>query len=153
MTTSTKNYEFNFLRTIKTFLVLTVLILSSQASFSQTDATKTVTVTIENINNTRGQMMIGLHNSDTFMKANAVQSIARKIKGNTLTVTFEDVAPGAYSIMVLHDENSNQKMDFSGDGMPIESYGISNNPTLMGPPTFSDGEFEVKENVSINIEF
>ena len=40
---------------------------------------------------------------------------------------------------VLHDENSNSKMDFNFLGMPLEGYGFSRDaPVTFGPPSFDD---------------
>ena len=41
-------------------------------------------------------------------------------------------------------------MDFDANGMPIESYGMSNNKMLMGPPNFEDAKFTV-ENKSLDL--
>ena len=104
-----------------------------------------ITVTIHNIANNRGHVVIGLHTADTFMKSDAIQQTAEKVKDGKVIVTFKNVAPGNYALLVLHDENDNKRMDFEPSGMPIESFGISNNPMLMGPPAFSDGKFEVAD--------
>jgi uncharacterized protein (DUF2141 family) len=47
--------------------------------------------------------------------------------------------------MAIHDENENNAMDFDPSGMPIESYGMSNNPLSYGPPNFTEAKFELKE--------
>ena len=45
--------------------------------------------------------------------------------------------PGVYAVALYHDENSNQKFDRTGIGLPAEAYGFSNNPaTLVGLPSF-----------------
>ncbi len=63
------------------------------------------------------------------------------------------VKPGAYAIMVLHDENENNRMDFE-NGMPQENYGMSNNPLYYGPPNFSEAKFEVtNKNLNFDVRF
>ncbi|MDT0295689.1 DUF2141 domain-containing protein [Mesonia ostreae] len=38
--------------------------------------------------------------------------------------------------------------------MPKERYGVSNNPVLVGPPTWEDAKFEVKTTVKeVTIKF
>lgn len=139
---------------MKTLSLFIALIISTTLSFAQETKGQDITVTVENIANTRGSLSIGLHSEDTFMKSGGVKNISSKITGNKVTVTFKNVAPGNYAIMVLHDENNNKQMDFEPNGMPAESYGISNNPMLMGPPAFSDGKFEVaSKNVELTIKF
>lgn len=46
-------------------------------------------------------------------------------------------SPGIYALALYHDENSNQKFDRTGIGLPAEGYGFSNNPgTFAGLPSF-----------------
>jgi uncharacterized protein (DUF2141 family) len=46
------------------------------------------------------------------------------------------VPPGDYALLVLHDENGNNKVD-TMLGIPREGVGFSRNPRLMfGPPRF-----------------
>lgn len=58
-------------------------------------------------------------------------------------IVFEDVAPGTYGVMVLHDQNDNGKLDTNLVGMPIEGYGFSNNPRVMRKPTWEEARFEM----------
>lgn len=56
---------------------------------------------------------------------------------------FTDVVQGEYAVTVLHDENSNAKIDFLL-GIPKEGVGFSNNPRLMtGPPSFASAKLVV----------
>ncbi|HQO10097.1 MAG TPA: DUF2141 domain-containing protein [Clostridiales bacterium] len=46
---------------------------------------------------------------------------------------------GTYAISILHDENSNEKLDKTWYGKPKEGFGISNNPKVrFGPPSFDE---------------
>ena len=83
-----------------------------------------------------------------------IQNSETSIEGNTITVTYTNVLPGEYAVMGVHDENENKQMDFELNGMPKESYGMSNNPVLYGPPTFADAKFKVEnEDQNITIRF
>ena len=139
---------------MKTLSLFIALIISSTISFAQSEMGQDITVIIENITNDRGHVIIGLHSSDTFMKAEALQQVAAKVKDGKVVVTFKNTVPGSYALLALHDENDNKRMDFEPNGMPLESFGLSNNPMLMGPPTFSEGKFEVTDkNVELTIKF
>ena len=139
---------------MKTIALIFTFIISTTLSFAQETKGQDVTITIENISNGRGHVVIGLHTADTFMKTEALQQTAAKVKDGKVIYTFKNVTPGNYAILALHDENDNKRMDFEPNGMPLESYGLSNNPMLMGPPTFTDGKFEVTDkNVEITIKF
>ena len=52
--------------------------------------------------------------------------------------------PGRYALVVLHDENSNHKLDRNFLGIPKEGFGFANNPrVLLTPPNFDTAAFEV----------
>ncbi|KQZ74311.1 hypothetical protein ASE06_14135 [Sphingopyxis sp. Root214] len=52
-------------------------------------------------------------------------------------------ATGTYAIAVVHDENSNNKMD-TAIFLPKEGFGFSRNPTItVGPPSFKSASFAV----------
>ena len=140
---------------MKTLAITLAFALSSficNAQKNDTLATYTITVKINNTHNNNGHMLIGLHTADTFMKTKGIQNSKAEIKDGKVKVTFKDVVPGEYAVMVLHDENDNNRMDFESNGMPKESYGMSNNPMLFGPPTFSDATFKVtNENIDMII--
>ena len=135
-------------------LILTIaLVLTSIFSFSQ-DTGITITVLIDNVKNDTGKVSFALHTEDTFMKGNGIMNTETEIKDGKVTITFENVEPGEYAIMALHDENENKRMDFQDNGMPIESYGISNNVMAFGPPQYGDAKFNVEdENLEISIRF
>ncbi|MBU2938415.1 DUF2141 domain-containing protein [Lacinutrix sp. C3R15] len=139
----------------KSLALLLVFILSTFNSHAQSETEgKQITVTVKNIKNTNGKVILSLHNASTFMKGKGLESSITEINGDTATLTFKNVIPGEYAIMGVHDENSNNQMDFELNGMPKESYGMSNNPILYGPPTFDAAKFELKkEDVNITIRF
>ncbi len=135
-------------------LILTIaLVLTSIFSFSQ-DKGISITVTVDNVKNDTGKVSFALHTKDTFMKGNGIMNTETEIKDGKVTITFENVQPGDYAIMALHDENENERMDFRENGMPLESYGTSNNIMAFGPPQYDDAKFNVeKENIEMNIRF
>lgn len=52
--------------------------------------------------------------------------------------------PGRYAIVVLHDENSNHKLDRNFLGIPREGFGFANNPrVLLSPPGFDTAALDV----------
>ena len=139
---------------MKTLALFIALTLTAILGYSQDKSeTFTITVKVDNPLNDNGHVLIGLHTADTFMKGQGVQNAKEKVKDGKVIVTFENVSPGDYAIMVLHDENDNQRMDLEVNGMPKESYGMSNNRMLYGPPTFTDAKFELTESKEIVIRF
>ena len=134
-------------------LILSVFFISVTAKAQEKESV-TITVNIENVLNDNGVVLASLHSTDTFMKGAGIIDLAKEAQKGTVTLTFENVEPGTYAIMVLHDENENNRMDFEATGMPKESYGMSGNAMVMGPPTFNDAKFEVtNEDLEFNIRF
>jgi len=111
--------------------------------------TVTITVNVPNITSDKGTVQFALYNKDTFM-LNPLMSKIGKIENGVTEIKFEEVEPGLYAIICFHDLNDNNKMDFNEQRMPMEDYGISNNPVLMGPPTFDAAKFAV-ENKSLDL--
>lgn len=137
----------------KLAFIIGVFFISITAKAQEQELVK-VTVTIENVLNDNGLILVSLHNEDTFMKGAGVIDLADEAKKGEVTLTFENVKPGTYAVMVLHDENENNRMDFESNGMPKESYGMSGNAMVMGPPTFNDAKFEVaSEDLEFKIRF
>ncbi|MFP4846422.1 DUF2141 domain-containing protein [Winogradskyella sp. PE311] len=142
---------------IKNLILTFALALSTLIGFSQDSDTETgisITVTIDNVKNDNGTVLFSLHTKDTFMKGKGIIDTQTKIKDGKVTITFKNVMPGEYAIMALHDENDNQRMDFRENGMPLESYGMSNNVMSFGPPQYGDAKFKVeKEDLEMAIRF
>ena len=88
------------------------------------------------------------------MIKNLLHTETTLIEKNKVIITFKNVLPGEYAIMSVHDENDNKQMDFELNGMPKESYGVSNNPMSYGPPQFSEAKFTLNnENINMSIIF
>lgn len=139
---------------MKTLALLVLLTLANTFGFSQDDKTNTITVTIENIKNNNGKVLFSLHSKDTFMKGPGIMNTESKIVDGKVVITFKDVKPGEYAIMILHDENENNRMDFESNGMPKEDYGMSNNPMSYGPPNYTDAKFNFSgEALDLKIRF
>lgn len=80
----------------------------------------------------------------------AVLISSMKIQNKKTEFSFM-IPPGIYAISILHDENSNEKLDKTWYGKPKEGFGISNNPrTKFGPPKFEEAAVIIDHN---NVEF
>jgi len=140
---------------MKTITLMLALAISNLICNAQETANgKSITVTIENISNNNGHILLSLQTEETFMKGLGIQNKKTEIVDGKIKVTFDNVEAGTYTILALHDENDNSKMDFEVNGMPKESYGMSNNPIMYGPPQFSLTKFDYKgENLEMKITF
>ena len=114
---------------------------------------KIITATVLNISSDKGIVKFALFNKTNF-RLKPLQSEIGNIENGKTTITFKEVAGGEYAIVCYHDKNSNDKMDFQPNGMPLEAYGASNNVMNFGPPRFDDAKFTVVDkNVSLEIKF
>jgi uncharacterized protein (DUF2141 family) len=129
----------------KSFLLLLLLALTAWQPVSVNG----ITVTINNFRNTKGHVLISLFKDGNGYPDDPLKAI-RKEKANITDnhiaiISFTDLPAGQYAAVVLHDENSNVKMDKNWLGLPKEGYGFSNNVMgMFGPPSFSKASFQHK---------
>lgn len=139
---------------MKTIALLLGMFITSLVAQAQDTDGITLTLTIENIISSEGNVLTALHSEETFMKGPGIQNKMEKAKKGSISVEFKNIAPGTYALSALHDENENQKMDFEDNGMPKEKYAMSGTNNKMGPPSFSDVNFEVgEEDMNIHLKF
>ena len=137
------------MKTLVSILVVVIILITNII----TAQNKTITATILNISSDKGIVKFALYNKTNF-RLKPLQSEIGNIENGKTTITFKEVAGGEYAIVCYHDKNSNDKMDFQPNGMPLEAYGASNNIMNFGPPRFDDAKFTVVDkNVSLEIKF
>ena len=70
-------------------------------------------------------------------------AIKRKVPARTTRLEFDGLPTGTYAAALIHDENSNDKLDTTL-GIPREGFGFSRNPAIaFGPPKFAAARFAV----------
>ncbi|HEX7693390.1 MAG TPA: DUF2141 domain-containing protein [Sphingomonas sp.] len=68
-------------------------------------------------------------------------AVKRSVPAAQRTIRFDGLAPGTYAAALIHDENSNAKLD-TLMGIPREGFGFSRNPRIgFGPPRFAAAQF------------
>jgi uncharacterized protein (DUF2141 family) len=71
------------------------------------------------------------------------RALTRSVPAGTGSVSFPGLPQGGYALAVIHDENSNAKLDTLA-GIPREGFGFSRNPAIrFGPPRFTAARFEL----------
>ncbi len=84
--------------------------------------------------------------ADSFRhEARAKQVLSLPAAAGTVTGVFHDLPPGRYAVLAYHDENDNQKLDLFLGMFPSEGWGLSNDPTVLGPPRFEASAFDVAD--------
>ena len=134
---------------MKTLSLIFALLFSITFTTAQTSEgknnTSSIHVKINKLPSSNGHVILTLHSEETFMKSAGIRTIKAEITDGKIDVNFEDITPGTYAILVIHDTNDNNKIDFQPNGMPKEAYGASNNNMSFGPPQFSNAKFEVND--------
>jgi uncharacterized protein (DUF2141 family) len=111
-----------------------------------------VVITLTGVEDRGGHALASLSTESTFMRGQGEYAARVAVtSAGTLTLTFENVAPGDYALMVMHDANDNGEFDMAPSGMPAEGFAFSSGGApLMGPPAFSLLKFTVgAEDVSL----
>ena len=116
------------------------------AAFAQTTPCPGIHVSVLNILNRNGTVACALFDSPAGFPREFLHSAQNamiiKIRNTAARCDFEAIPPGTYALVVVHDENSNGKLDTNLLGIPTEGYGFSNDArAFMGTPSFSAASF------------
>lgn len=129
-----------------------LLFLSSMWLFPNNKSTQNVDFKITNIRNTKGNIVLCFFNN-SYNYQNGQPCIRKeidkdKIVRGELQVTIP-MPQGIYGVVLLDDENLNDKMDYSFL-LPTEGFGFSNHYPMIRKPTFNDFDFTVSSQQNSN---
>jgi uncharacterized protein (DUF2141 family) len=136
-------------------IVLTVLILS--AFINQGGTSFSLTVNVTGLQNSKGIVQYALYDTEGSIPDELYKKTFRIMTGTIINgssfVSFKNLPPGRYAVNILHDENSNGKID-KGLIFPKEGIGFSNYQYigLKNRPDFSKASFELKADTSIRVK-
>jgi uncharacterized protein (DUF2141 family) len=123
-------------------------------------ASSAIDVHIHGVRSNRGHVTFVLYGDkpkDFLVKGKKI--FKQRFAANQGTVEFCVILPkpGIYAATAYHDENDNGKFDKNSTGLPIEGFGMSNNPTtLLTPPSHAQAAFAVshgRTRVDIEIKY
>ena len=123
------------------FATLWLILFASAAPATQVAK---LTINVVDLRSHKGQLIFGVFDQPEGFPTDSTKSKNWQIKKiNTDTVTFEcELPPGVHGASVLHDENANGQMDTNAVGIPLEGYGVSNNPKpRLRAATFKESTF------------
>ncbi len=130
------------------FAVMLAMVIAGQDALAAAcgQSSDEIVVRISNLRNDEGNVVAELYPDDpaNFLKGRVrIEKAFQPAAQGTVDVCLTTPAPGTYAVAVYHDENANIKFDKNWIGLPVEGYGISNNPAMfLGPPAFDDAKFE-----------
>lgn len=130
-------------------LTITTALLASTISIAQAS---NLQLTVSDISVTEGFISVAVFDSEeNYNKGKPIAATKLEATANSIAISFPELADGDYAIKLLHDENSNGKLDTNFVGMPTEGYGFSNNSGRFGPASYSDAKFVVAGDTAITI--
>ncbi len=125
-------------------IVVILFCLFSLTAYKQ--PVKGINVEITGLRNNNGYVLVSLFKEGSGFPDQAEKAVRKAklgISNRKAAIVFSDIQPGQYAIAILHDENSDQKMNTNALGIPKEGYGFSNNVTgAFGPPSFKRASFK-----------
>ena len=131
---------------LATIILLSVGVSFAPSSLAQSGGQATIILKVTGLRSEKGQVKIAVFNSsEKWLGEQPLYSSTINVDGQSVTWKINDVPYGDYGVAVLHDENSNGKMDKNFAGIPLEPYGFSNNVRVtFGPPKWEKAKFAVK---------
>jgi uncharacterized protein (DUF2141 family) len=139
------------------------LLLGSGGVLAQPAAAKTgqVTVDIVGLHSAEGRVFVAFWCGEAGFPGEQTKACASKVvnaqKGR-LRVVFEAVRAGEFAVSMIHDENSNNKLDQNFLGIPKEGWGTSRDAKAsFGPPSYSDARLSLsageKKQVVVHVQY
>lgn len=130
---------------IKYSVLLLLTLIFSSAGIPLPDKKGTIILEIEGSRNEKGYLLVSLFNEAIGFPSDGKKAFRKTrvtINRGITLVEWKDLPEGSYAAALLHDENNDQKMNFSMIGLPKEGYAFSNNAMgLAGPPSFQKASF------------
>ena len=106
----------------------------------------TLVIHVRDVSPKGGTLRLGLYDEARYPDDDSTpvaSADVRAERGETV-ITLNDVPPGIYAIETYQDINSNNKMDTSWFGLPLEPFGFSRDAKpRFSKPAFTQVKFEV----------
>lgn len=116
------------------------------------DQSATLVIHIQDVSPKGGVVRLGLYDEARYPDDNSkpVASADVQAQSGETVITLNNVPPGTYALQTYQDINSNDKMDTSWFGFPLEPFGFSRDarPRLT-KPRFAEVKFEVVPGLNV----
>lgn len=112
-------------------------------------------VQVTEVKHTDGTLLIGVFDQeDGFPREIQKARVIAKVKPEKPSHTFENIPPGRYAVVVIHDRNNSGQLDRNLLGMPKEPVGLSNYTSIgiSNPPTFRKALFDLEESGLLKVK-
>lgn len=134
---------------MKKVVILAVSMLLGISAIAQAcDTTPhSVLVNVQGVRSDNGNVAILLYGNDPeefLAKGKRLHKERVPARAGSVRYCIPIAEPGRYAVAVYHDENGNHDFDKNWIGIPVEGFGISNNPRMiLGPPSHAESAFSV----------
>jgi len=117
---------------MRILIILSLLLVCASAQAAD------LSVRFSGIESPRGNIRVSVYASEAAYKASSASAkLSIPADGRPLAV-FKGLSAGQYAVIAYQDLNLNAKLDRADNGMPLEPYGFSQNPSSrFGQPPFS----------------
>ncbi len=145
--------------TVYLLVVVTCILTLSLNAFSETAGANNISVTVIDMKNSNGQVVVNLFNNKKGFPdlEFAWKRLAAEINDGKACVVLKDIPKGEYAISAYHDENKNNTLDTNFIGIPKEGVAMSNNPkSRFGPPGYEKTKFNFEDShmdITINLKY
>lgn len=114
----------------------------------------TLVIHVENISPKGGMVRLGLYDQARYPDDNSTPVASADVParfGETV-ITLNNVRPGTYAIETFQDINSNNKMDTSWFGIPLEPFGFSRDARPhFSKPKFAQVKFALVAGMNVQV--
>lgn len=116
--------------------------MSIMLALAMAEAAGSITMTIGNVRNARGKVVVDLCPQERFLGDGCIHHAEAQARAGTTVITIENVPAGNYAVQAFHDENANGEVDRAMLGIPREGVGFSRDARIgLSPPKWRDAYF------------
>ena len=117
-----------------------------------------LSVTVVGVKNAEGDVRVMLFDRpEGFRHEDKARTVlATPAKAGDVRVTFTTLPVGTYGVIAYHDENANHVLDKFMGMIPTEGFALSNDPEVVGPPSFDSAAITLGEagsSITIHLKY
>ncbi|MFN7857940.1 MAG: DUF2141 domain-containing protein [Acidovorax sp.] len=129
------------------------LALALTAPLAAADDAAQVRLEVSTLRNTQGTLNCRLFSEGGgFPDGDGMRTTRVRLDGPKGVCLFTQLPAGTYAVAVVHDENSNGRLDKNLLGLPTEGYGVSNNRThALTAPIWDEARFTVAPGQTLDL--
>ncbi|RJG51471.1 DUF2141 domain-containing protein [Motilimonas pumila] len=113
--------------------------------------THSLTVQVQNIDPAKKEVVVALYSPTDPLTGTGFTQQVIQVERSQHQVVFDNLATGEYAVGAYQNVDDDLAFAISSNGIPQEPLGFSNNPRLMGPPSFAMLSFELRQAEQVDV--